>query len=258
MFMHYFTQIDDDVYEPTERVGGAWNPEEQHVCPLLGLLAQRVERDRDARRDDGLVVARLSYDILGTLRMQPIQLRTTVLRPGRSIELVEVVASQDGRDGVALRAWLMQPQDSAGVQGQAFDPMPAVDEMDGFDMTGIWGGGFIASIEARRALHGAGSAQVWARSDTRLVEGEEQSGLAAFAGMLDLANGIAVRAEPQEVLYPNIDLTAHLFRQPEGDWVGYDTRVSFGGEGVGLTETVLHDMRGPVGTSSQILTVRPR
>ncbi|HJE91332.1 MAG TPA: thioesterase family protein, partial [Dietzia timorensis] len=87
---------------------------------------------------------------------------------------------------------------------------------------------------------------------------EEQSDLASFAGMFDLANGIAVRADPEKVIYPNIDLTAHLFRQPEGEWVGYDTRVSFGGEGVGLTETVLHDMHGPVGTSSQILTVRPR
>lgn len=256
--MHYFTQIDDDVYEPTERVGGAWNLEEQHVCPLLGLMAQRVERDRDARRDDGLVVARLSYDILGTLRMKPVQLRTRVLRPGRSIELVEVVASQDGRDGVALRAWLMQPQESSGVQGQGFDPMPGIDEMDDFDISGVWGGGFIASVEARRTLHGAGRAQVWARSDTRLAAGEEQSDLASFAGMFDLANGIAVRADPEKVIYPNIDLTAHLFRQPEGEWVGYDTRVSFGGEGVGLTETVLHDMHGPVGTSSQILTVRPR
>lgn len=256
--MHYFTQIDDDVYEPTERVGGAWNREEQHVSPLLGLLAQRAESDRDARRDDGLVMARLSFDILGTLRMKPMQFRTRVLRPGRSIELVEAVASQDGRDGVTLRAWLMQPHDSAGVQGQAFDPMPAVGETDDFDMTGMWDGGFIASIEARRAIHGTGRAQVWARTDTRLTEGDEQSDLATFAGMLDLANGIAVRAEPGKVLYPNIDLTAHLFRQPEGEWVGYDTRVSFGGEGVGLTETVLHDLHGPIGTSSQILTVRPR
>ena len=258
MFMQYFTRIDDDVYEPTEWVGGAWNPEEQHVSPLLGLLAQRVERDRDSRRDDGLVVARLSYDILGTLRMKPMELRTRVLRPGRTIELVEAVASQDGRDGVALRAWLMQPQDSGGVQGQEFDPMPGVDEMDDFDISSVWGGGFIASIEARRMRHGAGRAQVWARSDTPLAGGEAQSDLAYFAGMLDLANGVAVRTEPEKALYPNIDLTTHLFRQPEGKWVGFDTRVSFGSEGVGLTETVLHDIHGPVGTSSQILTVRLR
>lgn len=256
--MHYFTQVDDDVYAPTERVGGAWNPEEQHVCPLLGLLAQRAELDRDERRDDGLVVSRLSYDILGTLRMEPVELRTRVLRPGRSIELVEVIASQGGRDGVALRAWLMQPQDSSEVQGQEFEPMPSAGDMDEFGISSVWGGGFIASVATRRILHAPGRAQVWARSETRLLEGKEQSGLAYVAGMLDLANGIAVRAEPVDVLFPNIDLTAHIFRQPEGEWIGYDTRVSFGGEGVGLTETVLHDARGPVGTSSQILTVRPR
>lgn len=256
--MHYFTQVDGDVYEPTERVGGAWNPEEQHVCPLLGLMAQRAERDRDERREDGLLMSRLSFDILGTLRMEPVQLRTRVLRPGRSIELVEVVASQGGRDGVAMRAWLMQPHDSVQVQGHHFEPMPAADDMDEFDVSTVWDGGFIASIDAIRTRHAPGRAQVWARSDTRLLEGVEQSDLDYFAGMLDLANGIAVRAEPEEVLYPNIDLTAHFFRQPEGEWVGYDTRVTFGAEGIGLTETVLHDFRGPVGTSSQILTVRPR
>lgn len=35
--------------------------------------------------------------------------------------------------------------------------------------------------------------------------------------LLDIANGLAVRAEPAEVSFPNIDLTAHLFAEPSGD-----------------------------------------
>jgi hypothetical protein len=74
---------------------------------------------------------------------------------------------------------------------------------------------------------------------------------------VDTANGIAVRRSPREWMFPNVDLTIHLHRQPTGDWVGLDTTVIFGTGGHGLTSTVLHDVLGPVGQASQTLTVRP-
>lgn len=68
---------------------------------------------------------------------------------------------------------------------------------------------------------------------------------------------MAVRESPTDVAFPNLDLTAHLFTQPRGEWIGFDTTVSFGPTGLGLTSSVIYDTRGPVGTVSQILTVRP-
>jgi hypothetical protein len=67
-----------------------------------------------------------------------------------------------------------------------------------------------------------------------------------------------VRASPDRVVFPNLDLTAHLFTEPHGEWIGFDTTVTFGPGGVGLTSSVIHDTHGPVGTMSQILTLRPR
>jgi hypothetical protein len=67
---------------------------------------------------------------------------------------------------------------------------------------------------------------------------------------------MTVRADPRQVAFPNVDLTAHLFRQPEPGWLGFDTTVSFGPTGLGLTSTVLHDEAGPIGTVAQTLTVR--
>lgn len=90
-----------------------------------------------------------------------------------------------------------------------------------------------------------------------LVDDDDVSPLAHAARLLDIANGIAVRVSPQEVAFPNLDLTAHLFRQPRGEWLGFDTSVSFGPGGTGVTSTVLHDESGAVGTMDQILTVRP-
>ncbi len=58
-------------------------------------------------------------------------------------------------------------------------------------------------------------------------------------------------------MFPNVDLTVHLHRRPEGHWSGLDTTVTFGPNGRGVTSTVLHDVTGPVGHAQQILTLRP-
>nr|WP_322785023.1 thioesterase family protein [Streptomyces griseolus] len=97
----------------------------------------------------------------------------------------------------------------------------------------------------------------WITSALDLVAGEPSSSLASFVALVDTANGITVRQPPTEWMYPNMDLTVHLHRRPEGRWTGLDTTVSFGPAGHGLTSTVLHDADGPVGRAEQILTVRP-
>ena len=65
-----------------------------------------------------------------------------------------------------------------------------------------------------------------------------------------------MREHPSEWMFPNTDLTIHLYRTPQPGWVGLDTEVVFGETGVGLTSSILYDERGPVGRAEQILTVR--
>ena len=90
-----------------------------------------------------------------------------------------------------------------------------------------------------------------------MVEGEEPQPLAEFCKVLDIANGVAIREDPSQWMFPNVDLTFHVFRQPVGTKVGFDTRASFGPQGIGLTSSVIHDEQGTVGTLNQSLTVRP-
>ena len=68
---------------------------------------------------------------------------------------------------------------------------------------------------------------------------------------------MTVREPPEEVHFPNVDLTAHLVRSPAAGWLGFDTTVTFGPGGHGLTRSVLHDEHGPLGSVAQTLTVRP-
>jgi hypothetical protein len=151
----------------------------------------------------------------------------------------------------------MKPGDTAEVAGTTLTPIPGPDELEPWVPSQVWPGGFIASAEVRRRQVEPGRAVFWVRSDQRLLDDEEVGPLAHAARLFDIANGMTVREDPREVAFPNLDLTAHLFRQPRGEWVGFDTCVSFGAGGVGLTSTVLHDEAGPLGAMAQVLTVRP-
>ena len=254
--MPYFRRLDACRFAATDATGGAWSTGEQHIAPALGLLAHAVEQDRDRRRDDGLLVGRLSYDILGTVPVAPVEVAVDVLRPGRTIELVGAALRHGGRDVVRLRAWLVRRGDTRQVAGTPLAPLPPPSELEPWDPSSVWPGGFIESAEVRRAQDSPGRARFWVRTATPLLD-EPVSDLARFAGLFDIANGMTVRVPPGEVAFPNLDLTAHLFREPRGEWVGFDTSVSFGETGLGLTSSVVHDLDGPVGTVGQVLTVRP-
>ena len=255
--MAYFERIDGSTFRPTEHVGGAWAVDEQHIAPALGLLAHVVELERDARRDDGLTLARLSYDIWGTVPLEPVEARVRLLRPGRTVELAEAELCHAGRRVVTLRAWSMQGRDTAELAGSALPPIPGPDATPPWDGSSVWPGGFIDAAETRRTQREPGRASFWVRTDHALVADEPVSPTARAAGLFDIANGMTVRAHPREVAFPNVDLTAHLFRAPRGEWLGFDTTVTFSADGLGLTSTVLHDVHGPIGTMAQMLTVRP-
>ncbi len=248
----YFSRTGPTTFLPSPHVGGAWQLDEQHIAPALGLLTHAVETEHG----DRMAVSRLSFDILGVIPLEEVSVGVRVVRPGRTVELVEAAMSHAGRPAVLLRAWLMAERDTAAVAGTRLEPLPPPSAMPAWDPTTVWPGGFIASVEVRRAQEAPGRARYWVRTDVPLLD-EPTSALASAAGLADIANGMTVREDPRSVAFPNLDLTAHLVRAPEPGWLGFDTTVSFGPSGHGLTSSVLHDERGPFGTVAQSLTVRP-
>lgn len=255
----YFRRLSAASFEPTAHVGGAWNPDEQHIAPVLGLLAHLVEQDHAARRADApLALARASYDILGVIPMSAFDVALRVVRPGRTIELVEATVTHAGRAAVTMRAWMLQRSDTGAIAGSPLPEMPAIDVLPTWSPGDIWAGGAVRSIDVRRDFVEPGRSRVWLRPRVPLLDDEPVSARARLLGAVDFANGIATRIDPRQALYPNVDLTASMFREPEGEWLALDTSVSFGPDGVGVTESVLGDLAGPLGTSSQTLTIRPR
>jgi acyl-CoA thioesterase len=262
MLEAYFVRVGPHRFRPTEFTSGAWSQDEQHVSPMTGLMVHELDRfvtDRAARRGpDPLLLSRITYDVLGVAALADFDVHVEVVRPGRTIELLEAVATCAGRPAVRARAWRLSRQDTAEVAGGYPEPLPLPDGFPSRPLSSVWPGGYIASLDVRPVGEPRpGRATVWIHTDVHLVADEPVSALARYITLVDTANGIAVRQSPTTWMFPSIDLSIHLYRQPEHDWVGLDTTVVFGPDGQGLTSTELHDLSGPVGRAEQILTVRP-
>jgi hypothetical protein len=235
---------------------GAWNAGEQHMGPATGLLIHELVRFRPREE---IRLARISLDILGFIPGGEFTVTTRILRPGRTIELVEAVMEAKGRTAIQARAWRLATQDTSEVACSHEPSMPARGDgdMEAWDITGVWGGGFIASLEGRRDRNSEpGHGRVWITNPYDTVAGEPTREDVKLLGMVDPANGIALSQGPGEWLFPNVDLQIHLFRTPRGRWIGLDTMQTFGEDGVGLTSSILHDDDGPFGRAEQILTIR--
>ncbi|MEP7330624.1 MAG: thioesterase family protein [Terracoccus sp.] len=253
----FYRRVGADLFEPTLQAQGAWRVDEQHMAPVSGILVHAIDAHEPR---DGLQLARVNFDILGFIPARPSLVTVRTSRPGRTIELVEATLSVDDRAVVRAQAWRLSTHDSSPVAGVELDPMPGPEAFEPWAGSATWAGGYIAGLQIRSdPTARPGRTRAWIRTDNALLDGEPCSPTADLVRLVDTANGIAVRASPLEWMFPNVDLVIHLFREPvpgPTGWVGFDTRVTMGATGLGLTSTTLHDEQGPVGRAEQILTVR--
>lgn len=249
----YYVRTAPEAFVSTLHSQGAWQPGEQHLAPAAGLVLAEIER----RLPSDKLVSRISFDILGVIHSGEFTIDVNVIRPGRTIELIEASMRHGERTSVNARVWRLLPSDTSAVVGNEWQALPEPEEAPEAPFSDSWGGGFIASLEGGQFADARpGRAQSWIRSPYVLVDGEDDPATAAFVKLVDTANGLAVREDPKTTFFPNVDLTIHLTRVPAPGWVGFDTKVAFGPSGVGETASVLSDVNGPIGTAAQSLTVR--
>ncbi len=251
----YYVRRGETGFLSTLHSQGAWQPGEQHLAVAAGLVLAEAER----RLPSDKLVSRVTFDVLGVIHSGPFTIDVRMLRPGRSIELIEASMRHGDQVSVQARIWRLLASDTSGKQGGEWTPLPPPEAMQPWMFSEVWSGGFIGSLQARRGADSRpGRGRSWLRTAYPLVEGEIDPPVAGFVKLVDTANGLAVRADPNVVFFANVDLTIHFTRQPEAGWVGFDTRVDFGPTGLGETFSVLSDVKGPVGTAAQSLTVRLR
>jgi Thioesterase-like superfamily len=255
----YYLPLDADHFTATTSTAGPWDDALQHGGPPSALLARAVEQTPSDRPS---TVVRMSVDLLGPVPVGPVELAGRVLRPGRSVELVEAELSAGGRVAARALAWrvreaTLQLPDAAT---ELREP-PAFPELDDEPDPG-WTGGFITSLQTRFAAGGwstPGPATLWARMRVPLVDGEAPTGLQRLMVLADCGNGISSALPISDWMFINPDLSVHLTRAPEGEWLCLqaETRID-PARGFGLASSRVYDRTGQVATGAQSLFVTAR
>jgi acyl-Coa thioesterase superfamily protein/acyl-CoA thioesterase superfamily protein len=250
-----FFELSDGRLVPSELTRGPWDPGAQHAGPPSALIGRALER---CEPREGMRIGRVTIDILGPVPLEPLSVEARVVRPGRSVELLS--ATLAGPDGDLMRAsaWRVLAGDMSVDNDDPPPPGPEHGGESDFFPTGM-DVGYHTAMEYSFIEGGfleRGPATVWMRQRGPLVEGEEPTALERLLVVADVGNGVSAVLDWREHLFINTELTVHLLRPPEGEWIGVDatTRV----DGVGLAESVLYDQRGRVGRGAQTLLVRPR
>lgn len=253
----FYLPLGDGRWTSTVHTTGPWDARFQHGGPPSALLGRAVEQCEP--REDA-VVARMTVEILGPVPVGELEVRSRVLRPGRSVELVEAVLSADGRDAARAAAWRVRRTEQEGVASRHASP-PALPDVAPAELpSGGWVDGYLSAVEWRFVqgrFDVLGPATVWSRLRHPLVPGEEPSPLQRVLAVADSGNGLSSELD-LSWHFINPELTVHLHREAVGEWVCVAAQTAISRGGAGLATTVLSDLDGPLGVGAQSLLVAPR
>jgi Thioesterase-like superfamily len=247
---------EDDAYRPTQFARGPFAPATVHGGPVAALIAREAEL---CEPDEDLRVARLTVELVRPVSLSQLQLEARLIRPGRNVQLVEVVARQDEAVVAAGRALRIR-----AAEIDIPDVRAATDRLFGPPESGV----AMTAEGVPRAFHSEGAevrfvegspdapgpATVWVRLCVPLVAGEQPSALQRAVAAAELATGVSSPLSFGDWLFINPDLTIHLSRLPVGEWVALESHTS-AEHGIGIAESRLWDEEGPIGRSVQSLLI---
>lgn len=241
---------------------GPWDPNALHGGPVAALVARSFEATPDGRT---LHPARLTMEMRYPVPLGELTVRTMPIRPGKRVQVLGAVVTRTGDDQVLVAASLQQiryqplaiDHDLAAVTGP--DEVPALPHGQ-VRSRPDWGHtdvAFHSHATEHRLVRGGwdelGPTTDWIRLVVPVVEGEEPSPLQRVVAAADFGNGISAALPFGRYVFINPDLTVHLYRLPDGEWVCLDAATYVSHDGVGQAECHLFDQQGRLGHSSQSL-----
>jgi Thioesterase-like superfamily len=257
-----FTRSADERFLPGEHARGPWDPEALHGGAPAALITRQFERVQPGGE---LPIARLDFEFLKPIRFEALELVTSIVRDGRRVQGLEAqlrAGSELICRATALRIQRVPEQlPRHGPPSAATMPGPDEGTEQGFSLDGSSSAGFATTGMEMRWLGdpwALGPGRVWMRPRLPFLPDEPATPLMRLVAAADFGNGVTSELPFDEYLFINADLTVQLWREPSGDWMGLDGRTLLQANGMGLSESVLHDLDGPVGRACQTLVVQPR
>ena len=251
-------------FSSTRSTAGPWGPDSQHGGPPAALLTRAIESlvgQTNGEAPDR-VVGRLTMELLGPVPVGPLQVQASVARPGRSVQLCEATAYdvERGRACARATAWVFPATDEG--PGSDVTPLPHT-PADGAhkEPPATWSRGYLDSIDWRwvvGAVDEPGPGVVWMRPRVPLVEGEPTSAVQRLMVCVDSASGVSAALDIAAWAFQNTELTVHVLRPPEGEWLCLSAVTMLSSGSVGLATSEVYDERGLVARSAQALLVARR
>lgn len=255
---------DGEVWGPSALSRGPWDARAQHGGAPSALLAHLAE---SAIPDPAWQLTRLSIELIKPVPVAPLTVQQEI-HPGRSTTRVTIDLCADdvlvarGHALLLLGQPFELPPGLPGWSPKQLLPHPA-EHHERLRIPGLpTGASFYQSAMEARVAQGdttrPGPASVWFRLTVPLVQGQPTSRAMRTAAAADFGNGVSWVLHPARYLFSNADLSLHLHRPPEGEWVGLRSETQADGGGVGTVLSRLYDVRGPIGVAIQALVLRER
>lgn len=245
------------VYTPTDFVTGPWDPAMSHAGPPAALLISAIARSAPA-----MGITRVTYEIPRAIPKVSMTLTVDEARAGGRVRMVDAaLTAEDGSALMTARAWMIRITDGLPTSDPfplPFGP-PAEYEPLRFPLKGA---GYMDAVEMRTIsgspFRRGGAAAIWIRRTMPIVDGEEDDPYADLGMFGDLGNGIAAIEPMTELLGINTDLTVYVSRRPGTPWMALDARTVSHGLGLGMTDSLVYDASGFVGTANQSIYIDRR
>ena len=189
------TELGDGRFVASELARGPWDPRAQHGGAPAALLMREFER---LPAEDGLELARATYELLRPVPIGELRAHAEVVRRGRRVQLLEgTIATPDGTEVVRARALqvrqrMLPPSTATSAPPGPEHGKPHTSGGEGF--TPPHSPMFAPdAIEIRfvSGIFGRGPATAWFRLRVPLVAGEEPTPLQRLAAAGDFGNGIS-------------------------------------------------------------------
>jgi hypothetical protein len=251
--------------ETSESAGRPWDHTFQHGAAPAALVAWAAEH---LEIDPPMSIVRLTLDLLRQVPVAPLQIRSEVVRQGRTIQVASI--SLLARDVEVVRASALKVLQSSPALPDALGETPLdVPPPDDCQMisdeervgTTVARSAFLRGVTARPVTRGKGRpgpAPIWFRANQSIVGGQPISPIMRAAIAADFGDGVSSFLDPKEWSFINGDVTLNLVRPPVGDWILVNADMSLGRDGGGLAAARLGDVQGYFGRSAQSLLIGRR
>jgi hypothetical protein len=256
-----------DRWRPNEMARGPWDPHALHGGAPAALLVHAFEA---CEPQEGLELARVTYEFVRPVPLDTLEVSVEVIRPGRRVVLLDgVIRNPEGEVVTRARALRARATD-LGPTEDGPPPFPGPDFEAAQELEGSGPPGFdrhgapmfathamdIRFVEGR--FREPGPATAWFRLRHPLVAGEQTSPLELAATAGDFGNGIATVVSWEDHVFINPDLTLYFERPPRGEWVAMQSETRVRPGAVAVSESVIWDQYGRIGRATQALLVSPR